>query len=351
MTDLDQRIASVLRERAEGEIDTHRLLRDSRARGRRRQLRRRTATGTALALVGVLGFVGVTGPELPGLGGRLPWTSATPSLAAPPRVEGLPGAGQRPDLVGRDPGTLHFGVDPAKARQLTWRTGRGVEGGRLDLGGGRVVAVDLSTDAAAVESSVHEGMTYPDQPATAADFDGQVRRVPSPGPGGQPGWFLRWRPVPGLYARLHTVADDDRGLREAVAALRLDEAHRCASPLRLTTLPPDARLASCEVSVIGFPDSLDVLLTVTRRGDQRLDVRLEYHDQIAGGRADGNRMIGSRPAYLYPKGDELELLGIPKAHLTVRFGWPYQGFTEADATTVLAGARVADPLDRPERWS
>ncbi|MEU2614928.1 hypothetical protein ABZ570_25585 [Micromonospora sp. NPDC007271] len=352
MTDLDQRIASVLRERAEGEIDTDRLLDRSRAVGRRRRVRRRAATGTTLALVGVLGFAAMAGPDLPGLPGRLPWTAATPAVAVPvpPPVDGAPGAAQRPELVGTDPQTLHFGVDPAKARQVTWRSGRGVEGSRLDLGGGRQVALDLSTDVVAVEESVHEGMTYPDRPATAADFDGRIRRVPPSGPGGQPGWFLRWQPVPGLFARVHTVGADDRALREAVAAVRLDEAHKCASPLRLTTLPPDARLASCEVSVIGFPDSLDLLLTVNRPEDQRLDVRLEYRSRISGSRSEGNRTIGSRAAYLYPQGGELELLGIPKAHLTVRFGWPNQGFTEADATTVLAGAQVAKDLSDPETW-
>ncbi|MEV4480447.1 hypothetical protein [Micromonospora coxensis] len=348
MTDLDERITSTLREHAEGAVDSHRLLRDSVARGRRRRLRRRAVTGTALALVGVLGFVGVTNPGL----GRLPWTAATPSVGAPvpPRVDGMPGAAADPTRVGADPDLLHFGVDPARARLLAWRTGGGVEGGRLDLGGGRIVAVDLSTDAAAVERSVHEGMTYPDVPVTAAGFDGGVQRVSPPGPGGQPGWFLRWQPAPGLYARVHTVAADAGVLREAIAALRLDEAYRCATPLRLTTLPPDASVAGCEVSVVGFPDSLDVLLTVTRPGGQRLDVRLEYGSDVPRRRTQGNRTIGDRAGYVPPHGGELELLGVDRAYVTARFGPPYRGFTEADATVVLGGARLADDLSRPSTW-
>ncbi|MGB2569854.1 hypothetical protein ACPFP2_15570 [Micromonospora citrea] len=345
MTDLDERITSTLRAHAEGEVDSHRLLRDSLARGRRRRLRRRAVTATALALVGVLGVLGTHLDVLPS---RPAWTAATP---APPPVLGVPGALAEPTLVGTDPHLLHFGVDPARARLLTWRTGGGVEGGRLDLGGGRIVAVDLSTDVAAVERSVHQGMTYPDTPATAAGFDGRVQRVPSPGPGGQPGWFLRWQPVPGLFVRVHTVDDDDGGLREAVAALRLDEVHRCATPLRLTTLPPDASLAGCEVSVIGFPHSLDVLLTVTRPGDQRLDVRLEYGSEFPGGRTVGNRTIGDRAGYVPPQGGELELLGVHQAYVTARFGRPYRGFTEADATVVLGGARFADDLTRPSTWN
>ncbi|SCG52357.1 hypothetical protein [Micromonospora coxensis] len=345
MTDLDERITSTLREHAEGAVDSHRLLRDSVARGRRRRLRRRVVTATALALVGVLGVATVQLGEVPS---RSAWTAAPP---VPPPVVGVPGALADPTLVGTDPNLLHFGVDPARARLLTWRTGGGVEGGRLDLGGDRIVAVDLSTDAAAVERSVHEGMTYPDTPATAAGFDGRVQRVPSTGPGGQPGWLLRWQPVPGLYARVHTVADDDGGLREAVAALRLDEARRCATPLRLTTLPPDASLAGCEVSVIGFPDALDVLLTVARPGDQRLDVWLEYHREVPSGRTEGNRTIGDRAGYVPPQGGELELLGVDKASVTARFGWPNRGFTEADAAVVLGGARLADDLSRPSTWN
>ena len=84
MTDLDQRIVSVLREHAEGETDTGRLLRRSRALGRRRQVRRRVTAGTALALVGVLGFTGVVRADVGGLAERMPWTAATPEVAPTP---------------------------------------------------------------------------------------------------------------------------------------------------------------------------------------------------------------------------------------------------------------------------
>lgn len=180
-----------------------------------------------------------------------------------------------------------------------------------------MVAVDLGTDVAAVEDTFHDGTTYPERPATAVDFDGRVRRVPPR----DPGWFLRWQPVPGLYARVHTTAAvaDDGALRAAVAALRLDEAHRCASPLRLTTLPPDSRLDSCQVDVAEFPAMLDVLLVVTGSADRRLEVQLEYRSGIVGRRTEGNRTINGRAAYLYPQLSRLELLGLEKAHLTALF--------------------------------
>ncbi|MEV0806117.1 hypothetical protein [Micromonospora sp. NPDC050200] len=349
MTDLDQRIASTLRERAEGAVDTDRLTARAVTVGRTRRRRRRTGTGVALGLVAALGFGATTVPELPR---QLPRTHAGPSTApvVPPREPGAPGAAARPDLVGADPGVLHFGIDPARARYLGWEAGRGVESVRLDLGGDRQVVVDLARTAADVEQAFHDGMSYSPEPAGATGFDGQIRRVPPSGPGGQPGWILRWRPGPGLYARVTTVAPDDRDLRTAVAALRLDEAYRCAAPLRLTALPAGARLGRCAVTVINFPDSLDVQFTVLGSKEERLDVRLEYRSEIAGSRTEGNRTIGGRPAYRYPRGDKLELLGIPKAHLTVWFGWPHQGFTEADAATVLAGVDLATDLTRPDTW-
>ncbi|MER7335492.1 MULTISPECIES: hypothetical protein [unclassified Micromonospora] len=349
MTDLDERIVRALRERAEGAVDTDRLTARAVAGGRARRRRRRIGAGGALGVVVLLGFAAVAAPG-PAPGPRWPGAEPAVTVAAPSRADGVPGAAARPDLVGSDPEVLHFAVDPARARWLTWQSVPGVESARLDLGGGRQVVFDLGRTAAAVENIHHEGGTYPDVPAGADAFDGRVQRVAPPGPDGQPGWFLRWQPVPGLYARVHTVAGDDSALRTARSALRLDAAHRCASPLRLGALPSDARLSGCEVNAIGFPDSLDVLLLVTRPGERRMQVRLEYYREISGRRTEGNRTIGGRAAYLYPKGDELELLGFPKAHLTARFGWPLHGFTEADAAVVLGGARVAEDLTRPETW-
>lgn len=353
MTDLDQRIASVLRERAEGEIDTHRLLRSSRARGRRRQLRRRAVTGSALALVGVLGFVGVTGTDLGGLSGRLPWTAASPTVAAPvpPRADGVPGAAQRPDLVATDAAVLHVGVDTTRARYLGWTARAGLfEQVRLRVGNGQPVTVEVSRDA-----DLFTGMGIENFPITAAQerhaYDGTVWPVS----GTRNGLIMFWRPVAGLYARASTLGGDRAGLKRAVEALRWNEARRCATPFRLTTLPTGATVTGCSVDVAALPGGVNAALTIRRdRSDMR--VRLQYLAEMAGTRSDSNRTVGGRPAYLYPDGTQLELLDIPKAHLIADFGWSIEGitrptgFTEADATTLLAGARVAKDLSRPETW-
>lgn len=354
MTDLDQRIASVLREHAEGETDTHRLLRQSRALGRRRQVRRRTATGTALALVGVLGFVGVSGTDLGGLSGRLPWGAATPAAASavPPRADGVPAAAQRPDLVGTDPQVLHLGIDTGRARYLGWASdGSGGEQIRLSVGSGQPVLVEVNRSARPFDFGIDGFPTtaVPGRPT----FDGEIRHVS----GTTGGLIKTWRPAPGLYARASTLGGDRRGLASAVDALRWNEARRCGGPLRLTTLPEGATVTACSVDVTAFPGSLTVQLTVVR-DPTPMWVQLLYGAQISGGRADSNRTVGGRPAYLYPAGTKLELLGIPQAHLTADLGPEWTNgylkdkptFTEADLTTVLAGAQVATDLTDPETW-
>ncbi|MEU4714782.1 hypothetical protein AB0F73_14135 [Micromonospora purpureochromogenes] len=346
MTDLDQRIASTLRERAEGAVDTGMLTSRAVSAGRARRRRRRVGAGAALALVAVLGFGATTGGALPL---PAPWPHVAADPVAPPPAPDAPVAAVAPELVGSDAGVLHFGVDTTRARYLGWESGRGVESVLVEVTGGRRVAIDVAPRPIEVEQARHEGMSYGPDRTASADFDGQVERLPPAGPGGEPGWVLRWRIGP-LHARATTVGPDDAAVRTAVGALRMDLAHRCPAPLRLTTLPADAFLTRCAVNVVNFPDSLDVTLTVGAPGEKLMDVRLERHSEFGEGRATGNRTIGGRPAYLHPRGEELELLGIPKAHLTARFGRPGQGFTESDAVTVLGGARIAVDLTRPESW-
>lgn len=349
MTDLDQRIASVLRERAEGETDTRRLLRAARARGRRRQLRRRVATGTALTLVGILGFAGVTGADFAGLPGRLPWTATTPSVPAvvPSRADGVPGAAQRPDLVGTDPRVLHLGLDTSRARYLGWDLNgyAKVESVRFNVGGGQPVVVEVSRSAEQLNNMVIEGPGSQLIEVPPLAFDGGVQSVGATG-----GLAKGWQPVPGVYARATMLVGDRAAVEKAVDALRWDEARRCEAPLQLTTLPKDAMVIGCRVDVSGFPNGFTTELAIARGESAVMYVRLVYGAQIAGSRSDGNRTIGGRPAYLDPKGEQLELLGIPKAHLIADFGWPADGFTEADAETLLAGAQLPEDLGRPETW-
>ncbi|MER7588707.1 hypothetical protein ABTW72_14340 [Micromonospora sp. NPDC127501] len=347
MTDLDQRIISTLRERAEGQVDIGQLTGGAVARGRARRTRRRAAVGgTALGVAAVLGL-GVAGGG--GLPVQVPWTGAKPAAqaATPAAAPGVPGALARPDLVGKDPGLLHFGVDPARARYLSWRSAAGLESAQLDLGGSAPVSFHLARSAAVAEEVHLEGARYIPQPADPP-YDGQLDRF-SMG-GAVPTWVLRWQPAPGLFARLRTVAPTDAALQAARSALRLDVAHRCSSPVRLTVLPSGAWPAGCEVTVTNFPATLDVSLVVDGSGFRSMEVRLQYARDTAGERTKPNATVAGRPAYRHPQGGQMELLGIPQARLTADWGRPNEGFTEDDATTVLGGAQVAEHLDRPATW-
>ncbi|TDC29365.1 hypothetical protein E1211_26125 [Micromonospora sp. 15K316] len=349
MIDLDERIARILQEHADGPVDTDRLVSVAVNGGRARRRRRRTL-GTGLGLVALFGLL------LTVIGAprdvRTPDATATAGVLVPPPARGA-AAGQRPELVGTDPATLHFGIDRSRARYLGWEVSPGLEGARLDVGGGRAVTVELARSSAVLRqygiTGLPGGVTTL---AAESAFTGATLRAPAER-GSTPVWVRHWRPGPGLYARATVTAETGAELDVAARALRLDETRHCAAPVRLTTLPPGARLAGCTVDAPAFPEALTVRLAVAGSGDRRMEISFQYARSIAEVRTQGNRMVGDRAAQLDRRDGaaQLELFGFPKAHLVAAFGWPYQGFTEADAATVLGGARVADDLTRPERWN
>ncbi|MEU8369375.1 hypothetical protein [Micromonospora tulbaghiae] len=356
MTDLDERIASVLRERAEGETDTGRLLRRSRALGRRRRVRRRVTAGTALALVGVLGFTGAIRTDVGGLAGRMPWTAATPATApppVPPLADGVPAARDRPDLVGTDPQVLHLGVDTTRARYLGWsvHSSNRVESIRFSDGDGHPILLEVSPLAKTLDDTPIDG--FPMQAASGRlTFDGGVLRV-----AGTDGLVKSWQPFPGLYARAATLRGDVTALDRVAGLVRWDEARRCTGPVRLTTLPANAVVTGCAVDVAAFPKGVTAQLTVIREPSSTMWMRLVYGAEMGEdtGRRS-NRDLGGRPGFLYPDGTRLELLGLPKGRLTVDFAFPGDrpagqvDFTETDAATVLVGTKVARDLTRPQTW-
>lgn len=349
MTDLDERIVRTLRERAGGTVDTDRLTARAVAGGRVRRRRRRVGGGAALGVAAMLGFTVATGAGLPE---RVrPPDAAAPhaATAAPPRLENVPGAAARPDLVGTDPQVLHFGFDAARARYLGWQVGSGVESARVDVGGGRPVTVELARSAAVLREHPVEGLPPGATGMTGgAAFDGTDR--PHREGGATPTWIRLWQPAPGLYARATVTAVTAQEIEVAVGALRLGEARRCLAPVRLTALPAGTRLDQCVVDAGSFPASAHLWLTVRGSGETMMRVTFDYARSIATSRTAGNRTIGDRSAYRYPQGDRLELLGIPKAHLIVEFGWPYEGFTEADAAVLLGGVQVAGDPGDPQTW-
>ncbi|QLQ37530.1 hypothetical protein [Micromonospora robiginosa] len=344
MTDLDERIASVLRERADGEIDMRRLTTRAVVGGRRLRRRRQALVAVGVAVIALLGGAAAVGPGL----GR-PFLPTGSGGVAPPLLPSVPGAAEAPAAVGTDGGVLHFGIDARKARYLRWQVAGAIESVSLDVGEGRPVVVELTNSPDALRLSSAEGVPFDvSSLAVAGAFDGSTTRLTV---AGMPLWVRQWQPAPGLYARASISAGADAGLATAAEALRLTEARRCTAPVRLSAFPDGARLSSCSVDVDTFPKLLNVRLSVGGPGDEVMTVSYLYTDEAAPTYSPGNTSIGGRPAYLYPKGDRLELLGFPKSRLLADFGWPQSGFDRQDAALVLGGADVASNPTDPATWN
>ncbi|GGO08798.1 hypothetical protein [Micromonospora parathelypteridis] len=353
MNDLDQRIDQTLRERAEGSVDTDRLLTVAVSQGRARIRRRRTVAGIVLGVVAVLGAGAAIGPvKLPESGPGVvlpgPGLPADPVVRVlPPRADGVPGAAARPDRVGADPDVLHFGFAPDGPRYLSWSVQSGVEMARLDVGG-RTVTLELAASADALPRRAQGLPALVPELVKDGVFDGSVSHAE--GPYGVMVWLRHWQPAPGVYARASVNGADERDLFDVAAALRLDQAHRCGGPLRLTALPAGTQISRCEVTVAPFPAAFGVQMVVSGPTPGGIQVELQYATSITDSRTGGNRTIGGKLALIDSQSGKFELLGFPKAHLTADFGWPVQGYTEDDAAVVLGGAQVAEHLDQPTTW-
>ncbi|MGI5523525.1 hypothetical protein ACQEUX_21710 [Micromonospora sp. CA-259024] len=378
MTDLDERIVRALREQADGPVDTDQLLTAAVNGGRARRRRRRAVIGTALGITVVLG-AGVA-LRTPSAAPPQPAVTPSPVVVTPPRAPEVPGASARPDLVGTDPGLLHFGVDPTVAKPVAWRSAAGVESMRMDLGGGvqamAVVAVDPRAAETGDPSQLHD--IGPDQ-ASAATSDKDVAPPGLPRYNGMirqldrvtKGWVLRWQPVPGLYVRVAALGETNAEVRRAAAALRFDEARRCVAPVQLTALPPGARIRACEVAVrqlfwprtvnvtgtmtptqMAVPalDRTEAALTVALNGAATLPVRLYYSPRPSNPNRDkANRTIAGRP--VFDMGDFWHVLGIPNTLLSMGHENRWERSpTDAEVSTVIGGLRVADDLGEPATW-
>ncbi|KAB1926072.1 hypothetical protein AB0J94_10880 [Micromonospora noduli] len=383
MTDLDERIARALREQADGPVDTNSLLTAAVNGGRARRRRRRAVIGAALGVAVLLG-AGVA-VRTPSAAPPQPAVTPSPVVVTPPRAPGVPGAAERPALIGTDPRLLHFGVDPTAAKPVAWRSAAQVESMRLDLGDGVQAMVIVAADprtaeigdpsqlrdigpdkAGAVTSD--KDLASPGQGLDAASrYNGVIRQLDRV----TKGWVLRWQPVPGLYVRVAALGETGAEVRRAAAALRFDEARRCVAPIQLTALPPGARISACEVAVrqlswprivnvggmttptqmaVAASDHTEAALTVALQGAATLPVRLTYLPRPSSpDRAKANRRIAGRP--VFDMGDFWHVLGIPNTLLSMGHENRWERSpTDAEVSTVIGGLRVADDRGEPASW-
>ncbi|MET7419428.1 hypothetical protein [Dactylosporangium sp. NPDC005555] len=343
-TDLDRRLAATLHARSGDDVDPAPIVAHARRHGRRIRLRRRVVAGAAVCAV------------LVALAATVPWqrppaVPAAPAVAlALPLAPGVPGALERPDAVGADPGVVHFAADDAigGADYATWSSGYGTESVEY-LNRARIVlaASVEALQAAPLRLPVAGSPTTPvdarvgDRPGTAwSDLkpDGLGRL-----------WSVRWQPGDGLWAQLDLYAADQGEAVAAAARVTFDEARRCVVPFSLRALPAGARVLGCSV-VLGTPEHdgfAEGTLIVGDGAGRWLTVRAERTppgmEQVTGDLAAG-------PYQAARTGDGLlEMLVRPclvDLFLTDRGN----GYTEQDGLRVLGGYLPVQDIDRPDTW-
>jgi hypothetical protein len=287
---METRVAAAMRARADASAPHGELGRRVRDRAVRLRRRRRVAGALAGAAAVVAVSAGLTAvpsrmftvdgrgaaPAVPVVPDR---SSGPTSL---PGLPGLPGAAQDPAAVGTDPRVLHFDIylDPIGATASDWTSAAGYERFVTPYDrSGRAIEVLIGRDPAVLEEQrarpgwnvrTDDGgrgtIETPAGTVSVGDRPATLHREVGPGElagnqavvgavkGTGVGWILRWQPVDGLYAVAQVVGatDADREtVRTVAGALRLDQAQRCATPLRLAASPDT--LTSCRTSVTRVP--------------------------------------------------------------------------------------------------
>lgn len=356
MTNLEEIVKTTLGAQAERDVDAYGLLDTVRSRGRRRRRRQRFLTAAA-ALVLVATTVTAApalwrlGTGWPAPGGGL--QAGGELLRRLPDVPEVPGAAIRSDLVGTDPAVLHFAADALTegADIVRWRTADSYEELAVHRGD-RLTSVLVGRDLSVLDKTLQPGAvtgTGTVAPTTVGGRAATVERIQEEA-SGNVGWVLRWQPVDGLWARLSTWDESDTLGKRDAAALNFRAARRCLVPFQLTAMPAGARIRSCELTIGPGTDRAFTEASVVL-GDEKgrsMWIRAE-HRAGRGSTAAENRRVGGRPAFFYPAGDQLDLLGLDGMAVGAYIGKAFKGYGEADATLVLAGLRPATP-DNVGSW-
>ncbi|HET8661311.1 MAG TPA: hypothetical protein VFM55_20220 [Micromonosporaceae bacterium] len=404
MSEIDKILRGTLRELAEEARGAPELATRAVARGRRLRTRRHVQ----LSLAVVLAVAAVGTPYLvvrasgPGAApapqpasGSASARAAYPRSTGPttlPEAEGVPGAADRPDLVGTDPGVLHFDVQRSVVPGLWdthWQTAPGVEEvqiafapkGRgpeqlsyvtVQLARTRIVAPDevpgkhVTGDGRTVlippqSPELTQETTVRGRPATLGRFAPPDSTPPSP-----PTWKLLWQPVDGLWARVVARDWNEHVLRAVAETLRLDRAQRCVQPLQATALPPGTRWTGSHVGISSsteldrggdFP-GLGLWwysgFTLDKADSRTITVRLEPPNfpNSSGSPKDQfrpNLTVAGQPAqwtdpYRRAQGQ------LVVAYFQQRFTLFVLADSEAEAVAVAARLRVLGDLAKPQTW-
>lgn len=312
---LERELLESLDRRASAPVDASALAVVAVRRGRRLRVRIlavRVLSGiVALAVLGVGGVLGVRALRTDAMPvGVAPTQSSEPEtdveppppggwkVPALPVAKGVAGGGSAPQQVGRDAGVLHFTVDgfAGDSEFTTWTSREGSESVEFRKGragfGVTIAPTVAALDALRDWSTSGNGDAYlPGASLNATPLpapDQQVAATVGDRPATVYSWstsdifYVRWQPVDGLWADV--VASRPDGTTQdalAVAAkLRLDQAYRCASPVRLPTATVFGPLRLCQVTLWGaektdakgHPTRLLASLLIAGSGQRQLRV-------------------------------------------------------------------------------
>ena len=380
-TDLDRALAESLQARADAgsPIDPKPLLDAAVTRGRRLRARRRMA-GTALTIVAVAAVAVTTvlipqqrpdnHPADPLPSGAAPWPAApepdpavtsyqVSDLANLPSAEGQPGAAARPDLVGTDPGLLHFSVDTlaAAADMAEWRSRPGQEFARIARGG-LLIEVTLARSARALDTTPSWAVPEVRELSGTSDISMDGRPAVLRTSDLEKGTKLRvyvidWQPVDGLYARYLVRTEDDlAGGLAILRHVRLDRAKGCIVPYRMDYLPPGATVQECSVSLsMSTPEEI---LQETRATIADGPRRIEVQASPGSPGMDLSPWLPAKPAgehTLYEYEEEGERWAVRGGVLDVFFTVDGDKVPEDERIRLAAGLGFAADIQDPGTWS
>ncbi|MEU6072188.1 hypothetical protein [Micromonospora sp. NPDC047074] len=346
-SDLDQQLATTLQLHAGGDVDPTPIVEHARRRGHRLRLRRRwLATGGTAAACLVLATAVMAVPfDRPPDGATMQATALVL-----PDAPGQPGAIARPEVVGADPGVVHFTTDSlvSDATSATWSAGRGVES--VEFQGPTGQARFALARSVATLDGLQQTISSAGRPQPPADV-----RI-----GGRPGiawfdpsgdtklWFVRWQPVDGLWAQLDIYATGRDEATDAASRVRFDGAHRCVVPFRLRSLPPGGRLLGCSVTLLrsAHGSFREASLVVGDESGRWLTARAQ---PVPGRDSEAADLVAGPYRARRQGSDVLEMFVEPCVVEAFLKGWG-NGYTESEGLTVLSGYQPARDLDRPDTW-
>jgi hypothetical protein len=398
--EFEETVGASLRARADRPVDTHALHEGALARGRSLRRRRRLlASAVSGAAVAAAVAAVAVAPRLAPVDhradrgidrGRPDATTNAPAKemrnAGPttlPPARAWPAA-DKPDVVGTDPGTVHFDLDLAalKATGSEWNTRDGYEWAAIFTGKGDHYGLTWNAYLSPSPDTLNQHLWggYP----VVFDGKGQPQPPPSgqaPEPitvNGRPGTIqrfrggaspvlpdgivpldttlvLRWQPVDGLWAGVEGH-DSDQAVLAVAGALRLDRAQRCVVPVRAAVVPAGAHWSGCSVQVSPADGMQGVwvgsALWFSRPEGGTLIASLQdriHYNGVNPGDFKATDTVAGKPAMWEGR---LGQLWVPafadRFYLQLEVSGT--GFTKADAIAVGNGLAYSGDLARPETW-